>query len=268
MRTPTPIELTCANPAAPCKLPNNFLSDPPLQMVVARTLEFGLRGRPGRAFQWSAAVYRTELGDDIQFISSQGTGTNTGYFQNVGRTLRQGLELAGSRQWGATQLSAHYAYLDATYQSPFVASSPANSSADANGSIAVQPGNRLPGLPQHSLKLRLAHDVTPQWNVALSALLSSALYARGDENNQDSHGMIPGYGIVHLDTRYRVNSRVEVFGRVNNLFDRPYASFATLGHNVFTGPNRSFDGLHPAREPFLGYGAPRGAWVGLRYRWP
>jgi outer membrane receptor protein involved in Fe transport len=268
MRAPTPIELTCANPAAPCKLPNNFLSDPPLQMVVARTLEFGLRGQHGQAYQWSAALYRTELSDDIQFISSQGTGTNTGYFRNVGNTLRQGLELAGSRQWGATRLSARYTYLDATYQSSFVATSPANSSADANGNIVVQPGNRIPGIPQRTLKLRLTHDVDAQWNIGLSALLTSAIYARGDENNQDANGMISGYGIVNLDTRYRLNNRVEFFGRINNLFDRRYASFGTLGRNVFTGPGQSFDGLNPVSEQFVGYGAPLGAWLGLRYRWP
>lgn len=268
MRAPTPIELTCANPAAPCKLPNNFLSDPPLQMVVARTVEFGLRGQQGHAYHWSAALYRTELSDDIQFISSQGTGTNTGYFRNVGATLRQGLELAASRQWGPTRLSVRYAYLDATYQTTFVASSPANSSADANGNIVVQPGKQIPGIPRHTLKLRLGHDIDAQWNVGLSAQLNSAIYARGDENNQDANGMISGYGIVNLDTRYRVNSCVELFARINNLLARTYANFGTLGRNVFTGPNQTFDGLNPVSEQFLGYGAPRGAWAGLRYLWP
>lgn len=269
MRAPTPIELTCANPNAPCKLPNNFLSDPPLQMVVARTAEFGLRGQQSRAYQWSAAIYRTELSNDIQFISSQGTGTNTGYFQNVGSTLRQGLELAASRHWDATQLSLRYAYLDATYQSSFVASSPANSSADAGGSIVVRPGNRIPGIPQHTLKLRLAHDVDAQWNIGLSALLTSATYARGDENNRDANGRISGYGVVNLDTRYRVSSRVELFGRINNVFDRRYASFGVLGQNVFTGAGNTFDTntANWRNEQFLGYGAPLGAWVGLRYRW-
>src|SRR6185369_14367630 len=36
MRVPTPMELTCADPTAPCKPPNNFLSDPPLAKVVSR----------------------------------------------------------------------------------------------------------------------------------------------------------------------------------------------------------------------------------------
>ncbi len=35
-RAPTPIELLCAEPDAPCKLPNAFLADPPLKQVVAK----------------------------------------------------------------------------------------------------------------------------------------------------------------------------------------------------------------------------------------
>lgn len=270
MRAPTPIELTCANPSAPCKLPNNFLSDPPLNMVVARTVEFGVRGKRGRnaTVHWSAAVYRTELSDDIQFISSQGTGTNTGYFQNVGTTLRQGLELAASHEWARTRLSVRYAYLDATYQSSFVATSPANSSADANDNITVRPGNQIPGLPRHMLKLRLGHDVYPQWNAGISTHMQSGIYARGDENNGDAAGMIGGYAVVNLDTRYHWSKRLELFARANNLFDRRYANFGTLGSNAFTGPNQTFDGANSVDEQFLGYGAPLGAWAGLRYSWP
>lgn len=267
MRTPTPIELTCANPAAPCKLPNNFLSDPPLQMVVAKTVELGMRGKPERKFSWSAALYRTELNDDIQFISSQGAGSNTGYFQNVGNTLRQGIELAVSQQWGVTRLHVGYGYVDATYQSTYIASSPANSSADAGANIVIRPGNQIPGIPRHTLKVRMSHDIQPQWTLGININVSGPVYARGDENNQDINGQVPGYAIVNLDTRYRFSGQVEFFARVNNLFDRNYANFGTLGRNVFTGPNNSFDGLNPVNEQFLGHGAPRGAWMGLRYSW-
>src|SRR2546430_7432095 len=43
-RAPTPLELGCANPAKPCLLEGFLASDPPLQQVVARTREAGLRG--------------------------------------------------------------------------------------------------------------------------------------------------------------------------------------------------------------------------------
>ncbi len=49
MRAPTAIELTCADPEAPCKLPNSFLSDPPLKKVVSKTFEAGRARQAGRA---------------------------------------------------------------------------------------------------------------------------------------------------------------------------------------------------------------------------
>jgi len=104
MRAPSPVELTCANAAAPCKLPNIFLSDPPLKQVVSRTVELGARGTLGPAAPWSAALYRTDLDNDIQFIAAGEGALNAGFFQNVGKTRRQGIELAASRRFG--ELSA------------------------------------------------------------------------------------------------------------------------------------------------------------------
>ena len=42
-RAPTPVELACASEDAPCNLPNAFLADPPLEQVVAKSVEAGLR---------------------------------------------------------------------------------------------------------------------------------------------------------------------------------------------------------------------------------
>ncbi len=92
MRVPTPAELTCADPSAPCKLPNAFLADPPLEPVLAKTFELGTRGAITSALSYTASLYRTNLSNDIQFVSASSTGA-TGYFQNVGTTRRQGLEL-------------------------------------------------------------------------------------------------------------------------------------------------------------------------------
>ena len=267
MRAPTPIELTCADPNAPCKLPNNFLSDPPLKKVVSKTIEAGARGKIGETASWTAAIYRTELSDDIAFISSQGAGSNTGFFQNVGNTRRKGLELSATDKLGALTATARYSYIDATYQSTFLENSRVNSSADETGVIAIMPGNHIPGIPRHNLKFRLDYDVNEQWSIGSNILYSSAVFARGDENNFDVRGKVPGYTVVNLDSRYKVTKDVEVFARVNNLFDREYANFGILGRNAFSGPNQTFDNANAVGEQFRGYGAPRGVWVGLRYSW-
>ena len=62
---------------------------------------------------------------------------------------------------------------------------------------------------------------------------------------------------------------LSIFALVSNLFDKRYYNFAVLGQNFFTGPGRSFgpaSGVDPVPEQFRAVGAPRGIWVGLRYR--
>ena len=267
MRAPTPIELTCADPAAPCKLPNEFLADPPLAKVVSKTVEAGVRGRLADRTTWSAAVYRTDLDDDIQFISSGTGAVNAGFFQNVGSTRRQGIEVAATTRVGAFDIDVRYNHIDATFRSTFEALAPNNSSADANGAIVVSPGNRIPGIPADSFKLRVEYEHGPL-ALGVGLVAASNQRAHGDENNVDRNGPLPGYAVVNVDGQYRVTPRLTLFGLIANLFDVHYYNFGVLGANVFTGPNGSFgpaSGVAPAPEQFRALGAPRGAWFGLRY---
>ncbi|CAM2171375.1 iron complex outermembrane recepter protein [Burkholderia latens] len=267
MRSPTAIELACADPAAPCSLPNDFLADPALKPVIAKTIELGARGRIADATTWSAAAYRTTLDDDIQFISSNGGAGTLGYFQNVGKTRRQGVELAGHTRLGPVGIGVSYSYVDARYRSTWTERSASNSSANAQGNIVVRSGDRMPGIPSSTVKLRLDYAATPKWNVGANVTYRSGVFARGDENNQDVNGKIPGYVLVDVDTTWQVTKRVQLFASVTNLLDKRYASFGTLGRNFFNGPNHGFDGLNPVNEQFIGPGAPRGAWIGARYAW-
>ena len=91
-RAPSPIETGCADPAFPCLLPNAMAGDPPLKQVVAKTFEGGFRGKFGNDIHWSAGAYHTTNYNDLQFIASGTTGA--GYFDNVGKTRRQGLDFA------------------------------------------------------------------------------------------------------------------------------------------------------------------------------
>jgi iron complex outermembrane recepter protein len=270
MRTPTAMELTCADPDAPCKLPNAFLSDPPLQRVLARTIEAGVRGGHGHT-TWNASAYRTTLSDDLQFVSSGSVASNTGFFHNVGSTRRQGIELGARRQWHvdghALALDAGYALVDATYRSAFVVRSPLNTSADADGNVQVTRGDVIPAIARHSLKLRATLGISAGWEIGAGLVAVGGSYARGDENNQDARGKVPGYAAFRVDMQRDLGSRWELSASIDNLFDRSYATFGVLGANAFTGPGRSFYGANPVGEQFRGYGMPRSVAVNLRYRW-
>jgi len=264
MRAPTPVELTCANPSAPCPLPSAFISDPPLQAVIAKTFEFGGRGMLTPNTSWSAAVYRTNLYNDIQLVTNSPTGV-VGYFTNIPQTRRQGIELNLQQRLGTVTLQAAYGYVDATYQSTFFLPSPDNSSANAAGNELVQPGDHIPGIPRNNFKLRADWQATQKISVGGTLVYSSSRYALGDENNQDINGPLPGYTVFNLDGRYQMTDQLQFFVRIVNLFDRKYQTAGILGENFFTGPNFTYNLAGAQPSMFSSPGAPFGIWAGVRY---
>ena len=263
MRAPTPLELTCADPTAPCSLPNAFLSDPPLKPVVSRTWETGARGALGQNTIWNATFFHTKLANDIQFISSS---ISTGFFQNVGDTRRQGIELGVGTKQGRLSFAANYSFIDATFQTPFIENGPNNSSANANGQIQVNPGNRIPGIPRHSFKARMEYAFTDKFFTGANLQIFSSQFARGNENNLDSQGTVAGYAVVNLNGRYEIIPGLELFARIDNLFDKKYANFGVLGSNVFSGPNNFIPAnAFGTPELFVGPGAPIAGFFGVRY---
>lgn len=271
-RVPTPIELGCADPANPCTLPNAMASDPHLNQVVARTLEAGVRGRLAGGGSWNAGVYRTVSTDDIIFV---GTSTSAGYFSNFGRTQRQGFELGANGSGHGVDWFASYSYLLATFESSACLLAANNSSrgtapeCTANGQtdeILVKRGDRIPGLPAHSLKVGASWAASERLRVGADVQAFSGQYARGNENNADAAGRIAGYAIVNLNAEARLGGGWQLFGRVNNVFDRRYATAAALAENPFNAAG-AFQSNSAAwsHETFVAPGAPRAAWVGVRY---
>ncbi len=271
-RVPTPMELTCADPNAPCNLPNAFSSDPPLKAVLARNMELGVRGELWSSLSFTASVFRTNLDNDIQFVAAGGGAINSGYFVNVRQTRRQGISLGVNGHAGSFDYGADYSFVEATFQTPLTLNSPNNSTAGPSAGclnctdIQVVPGDRIPGIPRNILKLRgqyTAHRLT----VGFDITGQTDIYARGDEDNQDINGPVPGFVLVSLNARYELSSRWRAFLRIDNLFDRRYYSFGVLGENELTGPGNTFDvtGATWQSAQFRTVGAPIGAWIGIRY---
>ena len=111
-------------------------------------------------------MFSTDNTDDIQFVA---TTTSQGYFANVGKTRRQGFDLALGGTLAALRWHASYSLVDATYRSSFEVNAEANSTADANGNIQIVPGNRIPLIPRNTGRLRLDYAVTGNWELGASA---------------------------------------------------------------------------------------------------
>ena len=265
MRVPSPVELTCADPNAPCTLPNIFVADPPLKPVRATTYEAGVRGSVGATGFYRAAIYRTDLTNDIQFVSAGSGAVNAGYFRNVGKTRRQGVELTAGAAFGDFRVTSSYSLLDATYRTAFTESSPNNTTADANGNIEVEPGNRLPALPRSTFRVRADWTSGP-YAIGATLLATSSQYARGNENNADPAGKVPGYALVALDASWQIAPAWQLFARIDNLLNVTRQNFGILGANYFRGPGDTFNTALAGPEAFRSPGAPFGAWIGVQFR--
>ena len=242
-RAPTASELECANPAAPCLLPTNLASDPPLNQVVSKTAEVGARSTLSDAslgkFGWDLSIYRTNSENDIYGIS---TTIASGFFQNVGSTRREGGDLDLTYQMGIVSAYLQYSYLKATFRSAFLEPSPANPFQDANGNIQVNVGDELPLIPKSRVKLGADVKVLQDWSVGGTLSYIGPSFYRGDEDNLNSE--LPGYTVASLRTSYQFGKHLQVFANIQNLFDRRYSTFGILGDPTGVGaPGVPADGV-------------------------
>src|SRR5262249_34043269 len=136
---------------------------------------------------WRVAAFSTTNRDDILFVTDDPSGF--GYFRNFGRTRRQGFEADVRAHAGTLSFSGYSTYLDSTYRSAETVGGASNSNNDgpargSEGDIDTAPGDKIPLIPRHTLKLGAEWEVAPGFKLSAEGTASSGVYARGNENNQ------------------------------------------------------------------------------------
>jgi outer membrane receptor protein involved in Fe transport len=262
-RAPTPLELECADPNRPCILATFLVADPPLQQVVSRTVEAGFRGTQDLSIgslSWKVGAYRAQNSNDILEVPNsilQGFG----FFTNVGSTRRQGIETEVTLKSKQLQFYASYTLVDARFLDAFQLSSNSPFADPTTGNIQVLPGDVIPAIPRHRVKVGIDYNLTDAWKCGGDMLYFSSQYFVGDASNQAPQ--LPAYTVFNLHSSYQIDKNVQVYARLDNVFDNRYATYGTFfdinaipnfanGGAAFTNP----DSLSPAR--------PRALYVGLK----
>jgi len=254
-RAPTPVELSCADAAAPCSLTNFFVGDPPLEQVTTHSLDAGGQGMLGRV-EWRIAAYRATSDHDIQFVSANVRGR--AFFENIGQTRRQGVDATLSYRQGALLVRLGYALTDATYLTPFVLNSPDNPSSGADGRITALSGDHMPGVPRHRALVSVDYQ-RASWSAGGDVQAASGQYLFGDEANLERP--TGAYIVANVRGSARVIGPLRLFGAITNLFNRHYATFGTLAEtdNVYLA-----EAPHASDPRSLSPGAPRRWLIGVR----
>ncbi|MDT7485579.1 TonB-dependent receptor PqqU [Citrobacter koseri] len=175
-----------------------------LKPATNDTVEIGSKTRIGDGLL-TAALFQTDTDDEI-VVATSGGGRTT--YKNAGKTRRQGAELSWDQRFaGNWRVNASWTWLDATYRSNVC------KSGDCNG-------NRMPGIARNMGFASLGYVPDEGWYAGTDARYMGDIMA--DDHNT---AKAPSYTVVGLNTGYKFNYSnltVDVFGRVDNLFDKEY----------------------------------------------
>ena len=226
--------------------------------MIARTVEFGTRRKLSDDSGYTVSFYRSDNSNDILFTATDQTGL--GYFSNFSKTRRQGVDLSAYTRIDQVDLRISYSYLQATYQA-------AGELFGGEREITIKRGDRIAGLPEHTIKLNADWRAAPKWVVGGTVIATSSLVTQGNEDGQTANGpanaKVDGYFLLNLHTNYQVTKGLDYFARLNNVFDRRYETYGLMANSMFNAAGSVSD---VGASRFVAPGAPRSILVGLHYR--
>ncbi len=217
-----------------------------LNAARSTSAELGLRGRADQ-MRWSATAFDIRTDDEIVVQNNTGGRTT---FQNAGRTLRQGLELAGEWRAGPVTLTTAYTWMRANYQDAFLTCT-TSGCPNATPQVQVPQGNQIPGLPKQQLFAQAAWDTG--WmgsRVTLDARHVGRVMVN-DLNTDEA----AAHTLVNLGMQFkqeRGDWTLKEFVRLDNLSDQKHA-----GSVIVNDGNGRFFEPGAGRKLLLGLEAQR-----------
>jgi vitamin B12 transporter len=173
----------------------------------------------GGAFELSATLFRRDVTNQIIFISCFANpspicvGRPFGTYDNVARARAQGLEATLlMRPTDGLELRAGYGYVEA---------------------VNRDTRRLLPRRPQDSVHAAI------DWAASFGLALGATISVTGESfDNASNSNRLKGYTLVDLRAAYAIGRNLELFGRVENLFDERYETifrYGTAGRAAYGG---------------------------------
>ncbi len=234
-----------------------------LNLDVETTInyEIGIRGDfqvEGTRLTYEASAFITDTSDIISKVDGTYYDWMPTKWDNVGDARNQGFEISiGSDRRKTWAFDFAYTYLDAYYRSHLPFTVDLDLGWGVPDPVYDITGNQLPRVSPHTIDLFVYYRPAPRWTVISELYGKSSYYA--DETNFEE---MPGYAIVNMQVRYEqpfANSSLELFARVDNLFDNQYY------RSVYLYRDRNGDGVMDAEDASITVDPGRVFYAGLKY---
>lgn len=192
--------------------------------------ELGVEQTLGKGVSVRATFFRREAENEIRFYSCPFGSPEPlcnpngvfrfGYYDNILKTGTEGLELEGRAELDRLSLRANYTW------------------TDAQNASGANDGNQLARRPEHMANLNLGWS----WTDAISTQVAVRHVGKAF-NNEANTVALDDYTLVDLRGSWQVTDAIELYGRVENLFDEDYetaAGYGTAGGGAFVGVRARF----------------------------
>ncbi|MCB2045077.1 MAG: TonB-dependent receptor [Novosphingobium sp.] len=199
--------------------------NPALAPERSKGYEAGIaHGRRGEPVFLALTAYRRDSRNLVDFFSCWGGSDPLcatrpfGFYYNVGKGRAQGAELeAGLELQPGLTTSFAYSYTDTENRTP----------GDPDR------GNRFARRPEHLVTASLDWDVNDRLALGLDIRWNGAAW-----DDRGNHSRLESYVLGDVRASWRVHDRVELFGRVENLWNERYviaAGYGTEGRAAYVG---------------------------------
>ena len=201
---------------------------PSLAPESANSGDLGVEHRfAGLDARIAATVFQRQTQDQIDFVSCAVGATSAvcrpkgvsryGYYDNIARTRAQGVELTADARMEGLTLSGNYTFVDATNRA----------------SSAPNRGKSLARRPKHQANLNA--DYLTASGVSLGVGIR---YVGESFEDAANTYRLKAYALTDLRISHPLRAGLEVYGRVENLFDRRYEptrDYGSMGRGVYVG---------------------------------
>jgi vitamin B12 transporter len=188
----------------------------------------GVEQRVGDSVVVSATYFDRDTKNMIDFVSCFGSSLPQcalqpfGFYENVAQTTTDGIELSLTAQLtDQLHFDANYTHMNAENATP--------------GSTF---GKDLRRRPRESAYAEVAYE----WPIALTTTLA-AQYVGSSFEDVANAVELDEYVLVDLRASYRASGSLELYGRLENLFDEQYETtrrYGTAGRGVYAGVRVEF----------------------------
>lgn len=197
---------------------------PSLEPEESEDWDVGIEKRLGDAVVVSATYFERRTRNMIDFFSScfsspvpQCALQPYGFYENLARTKADGLEVSLAAQiTGQLRFDAGYTYLDTTNDTP-----------------GAGFGKDLRRRARDSANAEVSYD----WPIRLTTTLAAQYVGRSFDDVANTVAL-DEYLLIDLRASYQASDSVQLFGRVENMFDEQYETsggYGSLGRGVYAG---------------------------------